>query len=371
MDPLAHTLTGAALAGAGLRRATPRATVTLVLAANAPDIDILSFVGGDYFTLAFRRGWTHGVLAMAVLPVVVAGAVRGWDAAARRLRAHRPGDPGPPPRAAPLLLVAAIGVLSHPALDWLNTYGIRLFSPLSDRWYYGDALFIVDPWLWLVLGGGAFLSFGSSRSATAAWVVLAAFASAPVLLLPFVPSLAKVAWLIGLATLATIRFRARTLPEGRTATVALIAAACYVAAMIAASLGAEARIRRALEAAGYRVDVIMFQPYPANPLAGSFVARSADAYRLGEFGWLSEPRVRLAPRAIERQRSGAVVDAAAARPAVRDFLRWARFPYVIVRDSADAAIVFVGDARYAGEAGVLGGVTVRVRRDPSRTDDTR
>lgn len=371
MDPLAHTLTGAALAGAGLRRLAPRATATLVIAANAPDIDILSFVGGDYFTLAFRRGWTHGILAMAVLPLVVAGVVRGWDAVARRLRARGSGGTGPPPRAAPLLLVAAIGVLSHPALDWLNTYGIRLLSPLSDRWFYGDALFIVDPWLWLVLGGGAFLAFGRGSGALAAWGVLATLASAPVLLLSFVPSIAKVVWITGLASLAMIRFRSRALAERRPAMTALIAAACYVVAMVAASLGAEGRIRSALEAGGHRVDAIMFQPHPANPLAGSFVARSADAYRLGEFSWLSEPRVRVAARSIERRMSGAAVDSAAARPAVRDFLTWARFPYVIVRDSADAAVVFVGDARYAGDRGVLSGVTVRVRRDPSRTDDTR
>jgi inner membrane protein len=308
---------------------------------------------------------------MAVLPFVVAGAVLVCDSVARRLGERRRIATGPPPRAAPLLLAAAIGVLSHPALDWLNTYGIRLLSPISDRWFYGDALFIVDPWLWLMLGGGVVLSFGPGRSALVAWVLVAALASAPVLLLPFVPPLAKAVWLIGLAILGTLRVRVRALPDGRAAAAALVAAAGYIGAMVTASMAAEARVRRALEAGGHHVEAIMFQPHPANPFAGSFVVHQAGVYRLGEFGWLSEPRVRVAVRAIELRLDGAAFDSAAALPTVRDFLTWARFPNVAVRDSADMAIVFVGDARYADEGGVLSGVTVRVRRHPSRAGDTR
>ena len=44
-------------------------------------------------------------------------------------------------------------MLTHPVLDWLNNYGIRLLMPFSPRWFYGDAVFIIDPWLWLALGG--------------------------------------------------------------------------------------------------------------------------------------------------------------------------------------------------------------------------
>ncbi len=30
-------------------------------------------------------------------------------------------------------------------MDWLNSYGVRLLMPFSNRWFYGDALYIVDP----------------------------------------------------------------------------------------------------------------------------------------------------------------------------------------------------------------------------------
>src|SRR5690606_16926911 len=74
MDNLTHSLAGAALAAAGLRRTTPLATATLVVAANAPDVDaFVYFFRDEYYALAFRRGYTHGPLAMAMLPFVVAG----------------------------------------------------------------------------------------------------------------------------------------------------------------------------------------------------------------------------------------------------------------------------------------------------------
>src|ERR1043165_1620564 len=46
MDPLTHTATGLFLSRAGLNRWTPLATPILLLAANAPDIDI-GGVGGE------------------------------------------------------------------------------------------------------------------------------------------------------------------------------------------------------------------------------------------------------------------------------------------------------------------------------------
>ena len=86
MDNLTHALVGAALSKAGLQRHTPLAAATLVLAANAPDVDIFAYANGPYFGLAFRRGITHGVPALAVLPFAVAGLVLAWDRGVRRRR---------------------------------------------------------------------------------------------------------------------------------------------------------------------------------------------------------------------------------------------------------------------------------------------
>jgi membrane-bound metal-dependent hydrolase YbcI (DUF457 family) len=144
MDPIAHTLVGASLAQTGLKRLSTFGTLTLLLAANAPDIDAFTMFLGRDVSLGARRGWTHGVLAIAVLPVALAGLV--WLLG--RIRAPRDGAQAP--HFTPLLVLSGVGVLTHPLLDWLNTYGIRLLMPFDGRWFYGDALFIVDPWVWLL-----------------------------------------------------------------------------------------------------------------------------------------------------------------------------------------------------------------------------
>ena len=66
------------------------------------------------------------------------------------------GDP--PIRPVQLLLLSYIGVILHVLMDLLNNYGVRLLMPFSQRWFYGDVLFIIDPWLWIDLGAGVWLA---------------------------------------------------------------------------------------------------------------------------------------------------------------------------------------------------------------------
>ena len=80
-----------------------------------------------------------------------------------------------PARAGPLLGLAALAVITHPMLDWLNNYGMRWLMPFDGRWSYGDALFIVDPWVWLALGGVLFLRYSREHGGVCAvgWVLAA------------------------------------------------------------------------------------------------------------------------------------------------------------------------------------------------------
>ncbi|MDQ3143990.1 MAG: metal-dependent hydrolase [Pseudomonadota bacterium] len=150
MDNLTHSLAGALLGQMGLKRLTGRAMPTLIIAANLPDIDAITTVIGTP-SLAIRRGITHGPIALLLLPLLLTASMLAWDR-------WRPARQGPPVRPGALLLLAYIAVLSHPALDWLNSYGIRLLEPFSSRWYAGDTLFIIDLWLWLALIAGLWLS---------------------------------------------------------------------------------------------------------------------------------------------------------------------------------------------------------------------
>src|SRR5690606_29527970 len=145
---------------------TGLAMPALVLGANLPDIDATCTVFGMQ-ALAMRRGITHGPIALAVLPILLAAAMFGWDRWQQR-RGQRP--PGRlPVRIGWLLALAYIGCLSHPALDWLNNYGIRLFEPFSQRWFYGDTLFIIDVWIWAALILSLAVSLNRERAGKRRW----------------------------------------------------------------------------------------------------------------------------------------------------------------------------------------------------------
>ena len=78
MDNLTHSLFGLTLAQTPLRRVGPGATLTLVLASNAPDSDIVvAMTRGGAAYLTAHRGSSHGPLGVVGLAIVTAGLVYG------------------------------------------------------------------------------------------------------------------------------------------------------------------------------------------------------------------------------------------------------------------------------------------------------
>ncbi|MBX7493251.1 metal-dependent hydrolase [Qipengyuania sp. 1NDW9] len=151
MDNLTHSLVGALIGQAGLKKKTGLAMPALIIGANLPDVDaacLFWLEGVEH--LGFRRGITHGPPALVLLPLILAGLLYGYDRW-QASRGKRPAD-RLPVSFKWLFLLSFIGCLTHPALDWLNVYGIRLLEPFSSQWFYGDTLFIIDLWLWALLG---------------------------------------------------------------------------------------------------------------------------------------------------------------------------------------------------------------------------
>ena len=151
MEPVTHFLTGACLGRAGLNRKTALATLTLTLAAEAPDLDVIEgMVRGSAFGFAHHRGFTHSFLGVPLLALVVVGFVCVlW-----RLRGRKIADPKLPPRWGILFLYACLAGLSHILLDFTNNYGVRPYWPFSEKWYSWDIVFIVEPVMlgFLILG---------------------------------------------------------------------------------------------------------------------------------------------------------------------------------------------------------------------------
>lgn len=166
MDNLTHSLVGALFGQMGLKRRTGLAMPTLIIAANLPDIDATCTVFGMR-SLAMRRGLTHGPIALLLFPIVLATLMPAWDRWQAR-RGKRPAD-RPEVRFGWLLALAYLGCISHPALDWLNSYGVRLLEPFSSRWFYGDVLFIIDLWIWIALALAVFVSLRWERAGAEDW----------------------------------------------------------------------------------------------------------------------------------------------------------------------------------------------------------
>jgi membrane-bound metal-dependent hydrolase YbcI (DUF457 family) len=155
-------------------------TAALVLASNAPDLDIIATLGGAERYLRWHRGPTHGALGVIALGLLVAGLVH---VAMRQLDRNRQGsafrrqgsasaptqhlEPGTPhpsreaERAASLPMLAAIstiGVLFHVLMDLPTAYGTRLLSPFDWHWWAVDWMPIIDIYLLVALAAG--LAFG-------------------------------------------------------------------------------------------------------------------------------------------------------------------------------------------------------------------
>ena len=291
MDNLCHTLVGAALGEAGLKRRTAFGNATLMIASNLPDVDVLVFATNTP-SVSFRRGWTHGILADAVLPVLLTAIVVG-------IARWRGRDDVKPSQ---VLVLSYIGVMLHVAMDLLNNYGVRLLMPFSQRWFYGDVLFIVDPWLWITLGAGIWL--------------------------------------------------ARRSTSPKPARMSLAIASVYVLAMIAGARAARAEIiDRWQQVEGRPPQAVMVGPVPITPLQRVVIIDAGDRYQTGDFSW--QPRnIRFDPRDVPKNDTDPRVAVARNAPNVRAFLVWSRFPFWTIEPGSDGAHVTVGDMRFRGGPGV-------------------
>jgi inner membrane protein len=251
---------------------------------------------------------------MMLWPFALTGAMMLADRIVHRLRrAMLPSELVP----GRLLFLSSIAILTHPILDTLNTYGMRWLMPFSGRWFYGDTLFIVDPWLWLVLGAGVMLSRSRHGRARAALAISLGYIAA-----------------MALSTLAA-----------RHAALAEIAAIT-----------------------GQPVQRLMVSPFPVNPFRRRVVVEQAEVYRTAEFRWLAARHVdpgsiRLFPKGPA---DDPAVRAAARTTLGRRFLGWARYPaFQLEPAGAGSFVVHIIDLRYADRPGArFGSVSIPVTLEP-------
>lgn len=382
MDPIAHTLVGATLAETGLKRKTALATAALIIGANLPDVDAVTMLGDGDYSLWIRRGWSHGLPALLIWPFLLAGLLILFDRLRRSpVAASIPGNSGgrwEPVRAAPLLLVSFIGVWSHPFLDWLNTYGIRLLMPLDGAWFYGDTLFIVDPWMWLLMAAPVVMARSGSLPSAVAWIVIGLASTRLIFTTPMLPVSARFVWVIGVLIILLIRtsgsipflHRSGLLRElrfntGRAARVSLLLLGVYLIFMWTGSRWTSMLVRTELLAQGVDTKEVFANPLPARIGWRSGLAVSESHYWPYRMNWLGS-EFQLADEPIPRTEPDAIVRVALASPEIRGFVNWMRYPAWQVEPVDEGWRVIIRDLRYAdwdrpAESG-FGSVIVVVHR---------
>jgi len=288
MDNITHTLVGAALAEAGLKKRTALGAATLMIGANFPDIDVIAVPLGH--STEWRRGITHGFLALVILPFVLAWLMRLYD---RRVRLRR--DPSATPADyRQLTILSAIAIITHPTLDFMNVYGMRWLMPFVNKWFYADGLFIVDIWIMIALVTG-------------------------------------VVW-------------SRRAKVTRPARIALTALAVYTAGMLLITGLGRRQVASAHAGTRFMVSPTAFVPWRRDVLVDE-----GGAYRFGTYSPFTG--LEMGTASLAKGDGDPAVRLANDAPAARTFLQWARFPFYRVVREGNSTSVRIADARYAGEGG--------------------
>ena len=390
MDNVTHSLAGLLLAEGAVRlrarltgsEPSPRlravAAVASLVAANLPDADLLyTGVGGDRLAyMLHHRGYTHTVV------IALLGALVLWGVASLFWRWRTPLDStrGDSRWLFVLLLVSA---MSHLLLDWTNSYGIHPFWPVDDRWLYGDSVFIVEPWLWVV-SVPMLVAATTNRVARVLLSLVLATGLALAWRVALVSSGAAAALTAGaVLSIAIARFT-------RPATRVSLATGGWVLVTLLMMTGATSA-RAATERAVRRVDPsaelldVVVSPLPANAVCMTVITveRADASYRVVTARVSAAPWITRASRCSAGRPTASSFRASTRRstPAVQWDAEWSapiaelatlarascpalaalRFIRVPVWHAIDASTVMLGDARYGGASG-SGFTAVRVAR---------
>lgn len=142
MDNVTHSLIGIAAAEALVTTRHPKARAPLWIASavanNLPDLDVLYTWGHDRLVyMVHHRGYTHTVLLAPVQSLLWLLVLRWWWRKRRDIPWRSVGA------------LCFLGPFLHIFADSWNSYGVHPFWPLDNRWYYGDLVFILEPWIWV------------------------------------------------------------------------------------------------------------------------------------------------------------------------------------------------------------------------------
>lgn len=280
MDNFTHAVAGMVLAEAAaqyhakdetLPKWRAAAYFTAIFTNNAADLDFLwvPLTGGRIGYLMHHRGHTHTLLAALPIALLALGLVFAWS----RLRHREYGRSGWNTIAA----LAVLGPLMHITMDFTNNYGVHPFWPFDTRWFYGDAVFIIEPFFWAYAIPPLILC---ARS----WItrVILALPLAGILVAAWVHPLAR--WPIASAlcvTVVLVSVLARRAKAGLRIAVAGLGWIGVTLMFAATSVEVQDQMRRELDHAfpSARTHDLIVTPLPGDPMCWNVLAVQTDGDR--------------------------------------------------------------------------------------------
>jgi inner membrane protein len=379
MDNLAHSLVGLTAAKAGLERLSPLATTVCVVSANIADADFLTLFFGDRWTLLqHHRGITHsiaGTVAIGLLVPLLAVAIERFVLAVRggKSRLQLQG----------LLIASMITAITHPLLDWTNNYGVRPLLPWSGRWFYGDLVFIVDPYIWLLLGTVAFLLTSKTKLRIIAWSLLAVVINLAIWRAAARSGadagplkVAAIVWIAVTVAVGCLRIAKVQRHLGRGLAIAALASvAAYWGALAiahrAAYQNAQSVANRAAGASGEQLIRVAAMPTVATPFRWQSVAETNESIYRFSVGTEGGQQTSVSVARYEKP-TGAeaqLVSIADRDRRAQALLGFARFPLARAEpvDCVGQALVQFADLRYTEPGAARGNFSVNIPIDcPTR-----
>ena len=338
------------------------------------------FFGDRWTLLHHHRGITHSIVGTIAIGLLVPFLVAVIERTIARIRRCAPKI-----RMRGLMVASLIAAATHPLMDWMNNYGVRPLLPWSGRWFYGDLVYIIDPYIWLLLGAAMFLLTSKGRLRIFAWAVLASITTTLIVLasirggsdasaLRFLCAI----WIAGVSAAVIVRaigFHKRLNHRAALAALALVLmywGGLAVAHRVAYA-AALAKANQLANSRGESIVKVASMPMIATPFNWQSVAETDRAIYRYPTAITSDDRATDLSRVRRFEKpTGRAAELAAIAERDRraqEFLLFARFPIAVPEpsDCLGQALVQFADIRYTEPGATRGTFSVNVRVDcPAR-----
>jgi inner membrane protein len=310
--------------------------------------------GDRWSYLKHHRGITHAIVGAVCLAVVLPLIFYGVDLLVARWKRR-----GTKVKPEGLFIASFIVTATHPLLDWLNNYGVRPLLPWSSQWAYGDLIYIIDPFLWLLFGGASFLLTSNTKLQQICWGALGTLLTLLVVFGPVRrqdlsnPRLLVAVWLLALLFFVLMFFIKADRRWGRRIALgAFVIAGVYLVGLTlthqSAVAKAQAHAASIASQQGETIARLAVMPTLANPFRWQCTFKTEGATYRFVLDIFNEDQGGLIRYPVPTGELAAAMEQITLERSARIFLDFARFPVARLKEKGctTQTLLQLADLRY-------------------------